>query len=252
MKQSSKSNQFSETAKRTLEMLNERRLRVQDNAPKCPYCDYSVGILEDGFDYAQTCKTTSCEQKFCKKLSEKAIKNRTNRATEQLIKFGVGKRFSAARMDDFPKTLRGALENTQDALIMGENGVGKSHLAAAFAAQAFIGKELYCVWANVPELLILIRSSFRPDAESTERQIIKRLCETDLLILDDLGAEKMSDFSLSTLYVIINKRHDETKPTIVTTNMEVEDVAEQEPRIASRIAGYKQIRLTGKDRRLKK
>ena len=70
--------------------------------------------------------------------------------------------------------------------------------------------------------------------------------------MDDMGAEKTTDWSMSTLYVLIDKRYSEMMPTIITSNLTVAEVADKVgDRIASRIAGMcKVIELKGKDRRL--
>lgn len=104
---------------------------------------------------------------------------------------------------------------------------------------------------TVPELLLKIRSTFSLDR--CEEEIVDKYSNCKLLVLDDLGAEKTSEFSLQILYIILNRRYNEQLQTILTSNLSLDDIREKlGDRIASRIAGMCQIvKLTGKDRRLK-
>jgi DNA replication protein DnaC len=97
-----------------------------------------------------------------------------------------------------------------------------------------------------------LRDSFREKAERSEREIIEHYSNVQLLVLDDLGAEKTSDFALQSLYIIIDKRYSEMRHTIITSNLSVDEIAGKVgDRIASRIAGMcRVIELKGRDRRI--
>ena len=99
---------------------------------------------------------------------------------------------------------------------------------------------------------MVLRNTFKDKSEQSETEIINNLSEANILILDDLGAEKSSEFALQSLYVIIDQRYSEIRPTIITSNLSLGEIAEKVgDRIASRIAGMcKVIELKGKDRRL--
>lgn len=100
--------------------------------------------------------------------------------------------------------------------IEGTNGTGKTHLAAAIALQ-LIHEGVPVICKTSSDLLLDIKKSFDGDGmrESDILDIYKRV---DLLIIDDLGKEQCSDWSMSTLYSILNDRYEDMKPTIVTTN----------------------------------
>ena len=100
--------------------------------------------------------------------------------------------------------------------IEGTNGTGKTHLAAAIALQ-LIHEGVPVICKTSSDLLLDIKKSFDGDGirESDVLDIYKRV---DLLIIDDLGKEQCSDWSMSTLYSILNDRYEDMKPTIVTTN----------------------------------
>lgn len=100
--------------------------------------------------------------------------------------------------------------------IEGTNGTGKTHLAAAIALQ-LINEGIPVICKTSSDLLLDIKKSFDSEGarESEVLDIYKRV---DLLIIDDLGKEQCSDWSMSTLYSILNDRYEDMKPTIVTTN----------------------------------
>ena len=132
----------------------------------------------------------------------------------------------------------------------GPPGTGKTHLAVALLKNA--GKMEYDTFVTVAILLLMLRESFQKDAERSEADIIRQFTRARLVVLDDLGAEKTSEFALQSLYIIIDKRYSEMRPTIITSNLSVDEISEKVgDRIASRIAGMcKVIELKGKDRRI--
>lgn len=134
--------------------------------------------------------------------------------------------------------------------LYGPPGTGKTHLAVALLMDA--GKMEYDTFTTVANLLLELRESFRKDAEKSEMSIIRHFTRANLIILDDLGAEKTSEFALQSLYIIIDKRYSECQSTIITSNLTLEEIAEKiGDRIASRIAGMcRVIELKGRDRRI--
>lgn len=106
--------------------------------------------------------------------------------------------------------------------IEGTNGTGKTHLAAAIALQ-LIGEGIPVVCKTSSDLLLDIKKSF-DSGEYTEAQILGVYKTVDLLIIDDLGKEQCSDWSMSMLYSILNDRYEDMKPTIITTNYGADDL----------------------------
>lgn len=120
-------------------------------------------------------------------------------------------------------------------VLLGKNGCGKTHLAAAIANYRLEQGDTVC-FANVPDLLDELRASFAPDAAERYDTVFARLREVPVLVLDDLGAHHVSAWAQEKLYQILNHRHVARMPTVVTTNVELKDV---EPRIRSRLADLK-------------
>lgn len=147
-------------------------------------------------------------------------------------------------------------------VLRGNTGCGKTHLAIAIAKQ--IPTEpanIRGTWETVPgtifttapELLLKIRSAFREDAKQTEEQLIDYYAGCELLILDDLGSEKTTEFAVTTFYIILDRRIRDCKQTIITTNLsqaEVEQVFGA--RISSRMAAMENIKINMPDYRKKR
>ena len=96
----------------------------------------------------------------------------------------------------------------------GEKGTGKTKLAAIIANErAGTGKPV--LFASVPDLMADIRASFASGGTSERVQAVK---EAPFLVLDDLGAEKMTEWVGEQLFCIVNHRYNEQLPTVVTSN----------------------------------
>jgi DNA replication protein DnaC len=112
--------------------------------------------------------------------------------------------------------------NTPDGkglLLMGGCGSGKTHLAvAALNDVVHSGKPGRVVFANFQDLIQEIQASFDPDQTATKAEIMRPLLEADLLVLDELGSVKPTQFVQDILYYVINTRYNEELATIFTTN----------------------------------
>ena len=183
---------------------------------------------------------------------------------------GMPKKYLPARLSDFPK----AVANTEpkSLYLCGDRGVGKTHLACAiarFSAEnrepvrySEIGERITFkvsastlpMYISVPVLLMEIRDSFKNDSAMSEKKLIEKYGSAPFLILDDLGVEKTTDWSLQTLYTLINRRYEEELVTIITSNLSLKELAEKVgDRIASRIAEMCEVKvMKGEDRRLKR
>jgi DNA replication protein DnaC len=136
--------------------------------------------------------------------------------------------------------------------IMGPAGTGKTTLAMLISKMAL--QENYSVAIySLPKLLARIRQTY--DAEpggDSYLSFFERLTSVDLLHIDDLGAEKRSDWVLEQLYALVNERYEAQRSILVTTNL---DQAELEEQIGSRTVSRlveicEMIPLFGPDRRI--
>jgi DNA replication protein DnaC len=127
----------------------------------------------------------------------------------------------------------GALGHRPFLLLEGtQKGTGKTHQAVGTAIEVWSRKGVQAKFWEVPKLLVRYRATVHDGATETVEQIDAELQAAPLLILDDLGAEKGSDFVFEALYRVINHRYSYKAPTIVTTNVDLKDY---DSRIASRL-----------------
>ena len=111
-------------------------------------------------------------------------------------------------------------------LFTGSNGIGKTHLAVAVLRDLAEARKLRGQFWDFHELMREIRSSYNPEVRMTESEVLEPIINTDLLVLDDLGAWKMTDWMNDTLFYILNQRYVNQRPSIITTNFEDRDNSE--------------------------
>lgn len=113
-------------------------------------------------------------------------------------------------------------------LLMGPSGVGKTHLAVA-ALKDLLRRGHGGLFCDYRELLKEIQASYNPASESTEMGILEPVRTAEILILDDLGASKPSDWVRDIVGIVLNARYNERRTTIITTNYFDTPVTDGEP-----------------------
>ncbi len=111
-------------------------------------------------------------------------------------------------------------------LFSGDNGVGKTHLAVAVLRELVSARGARGQFWDFHELIREIKSSYDPETKTTELQVLEPVVSMDVLLLDDLGAWKMTDWMNDTLFYILNSRYMAKRPTLITTNFQ--DVTREE------------------------
>ena len=125
------------------------------------------------------------------------------------------------------------IANTRGILLMGKPGRGKSHLMASHGAK-WSAAGLTVAYQSVGNLLGLLRTGFEDQLHDERLRFVST--RVDLLMLDDLGAERRTDWSEEKLYLILDARLKIKKSLFVTTNLTEAELYERyHPRIASRL-----------------
>ena len=124
----------------------------------------------------------------------------------------------ARRVPDRFPSANNLREQGRGLLLEGPPGVGKTHLAVAVLKQVMDSSGARGLFYDTRDLLRVIRSTYDPSIRTTELEILRPVMTADLLVLDDLGAEKTSEWVEETMNLIVNTRYNERRLTIFTSN----------------------------------
>jgi DNA replication protein DnaC len=182
-------------------------------------CDGSTWILDEETNEARPCR---CRDQ------------RVRQAASGGVGTGIGRRFLEVSFDREPivsldsmvlrqvrafvRAIDENLEKGRGLWFDGPVGTGKTSLAILVAKAAKDAGRSYAVYP-VPRLLAEIKRTFDRDASDTYLGVFRRLCTVDVLVLDDLGAEKQTEWVLEQLYSIVNERWQDRRSIVVTTNI---------------------------------
>jgi len=199
--------------------------------PACETCrgtGFSI-VERDGREYAQPCACRRArEGRAVDSLGDCRIPPRYEHCT--LASFEPGSSSLAAALERAMAFCSGYPHLANDEglglLFCGDNGVGKTHLAVGVLRELVEGKGARGQFWDFHELIREIKSSYDPETKTTELQVLEPVVESDLLLLDDLGAWKMTDWMNDTLFYILNSRYMAKRPTLITTNYQ--DVTREE------------------------
>jgi DNA replication protein DnaC len=154
---------------------------------------------------------------------------------------------------DFVRRIEEHLDSGRGLWFQGDVGTGKTSLAMLVSRSALeLGRSVAIY--SIPRLLSDIKATYEDAGGSSYGELFRRLCEVDLLHLDDLGAERKTEWVLEQLYAIVNERWQDQRSIVVTTNItDLGELREQVgPRTVSRLAEIcgEPIPIMGPDRRL--
>ena len=109
-------------------------------------------------------------------------------------------------------------------LFLGPPGVGKTHLAVA-VLKRLVERGFECVFLDYQALLDRIRRGYDPACGASAKEAYQAALDTEVVLLDDLGAHRVTDWVSDTVFGIINHRYNAKKATLVTTNLPDRDFA---------------------------
>lgn len=252
-------------------------------------------VGEDGLLYCTKCHTRRCTKDpvpmfgkrmpvVCECMKEEERKQKEQEAQkEKLRKLDklrgaslLGDRYKDTTFDktdlnrpeDFQKAFQRcqrycqvadqALENGYGMYIYGDSGTGKTHLTACMCNE-LMSNFHQCLFTNFFEISKLIRSTWNGNADS--ESVIRRLCEVDFLFLDDLGTEMVTkngedNWLQGQVFDIINKRYNNKKPTIFSSNYSMNQLITERGLMAKTVdrigeMSTAMIRLSGESYRRK-
>ena len=153
---------------------------------------------------------------------------------ERLVDANIPKRYQHCTLDNltvYNESLRKAVDQARriaeafpvvnkGLLLEGQPGVGKTHLAVAVLKQVIRNAGARGVFYDTRDLLRVIRSTYDRSIQTTELEVLSPVMHADVLVLDDLGAEKASEWVEETMNLIVNTRYNEKRLTLFTSNYE--------------------------------
>jgi len=179
-------------------------------------------VERDGISAADKCEcagATASRRRFSRsgippKFANSSFENFSLLNENPIAHRGITPVFMAVRKyaREFPMSEKPGL------LLIGETGTGKTHLAVA-ALQALIERGFEGRFFDFNELIDKIRNSYVSESSASDRAAYSQAMESEILLLDDLGAHRVKDFVQDVLTSIISYRYNNNKPLIATTNL---------------------------------
>ena len=126
----------------------------------------------------------------------------------------------------YVRDVSGNLDKGKGLWLFGDVGTGKTSLAMLVAKAADKAGRSIAVY-SVPQLLATIRRTYESNSEDSYDALMRRLTGVDLLLLDDLGAERQTEWVLEQLYSIVNTRYEDQRSVVVTTNLQPDALGDQ-------------------------
>lgn len=259
-------------AEEAMEQVKQANLALQQERKALEAQHFAPGFLEEdpvcdkcgsgGYVGSAMC---TCLQQRCRQQQQKLI-DRLTTGKERFASFrldyypletdpmyGVSPRRLMERNLQICKEYADTFgEKSGNLLFVGNTGLGKTFLSACIAAEVAM-KGFSVAYESAPRLFDRLgKNQFAGDEQT--RQETAQYTDCDLLILDDLGTEMTNQFVISALYSLVNERLLSGKSTVISTNLNVEEIAQRySPQIASRLQGcYRGLTFLGQDIRVLK
>jgi DNA replication protein DnaC len=195
---------------------------IKASQPVCPACrgtGWRLLSAADGGEASRCdCRLSERSQGL---LEEAGIPKRYQQCVFSAFQSVPGSEINAALMlasafaREYPEE-----DRRNGLLLVGPVGVGKTHLAVSLAHALIEEKGVSCRFCDYRELLKRIQATFDSSNPATEAGVVAPLLDTEVLILDDVGVGRATEWALETLHYILNTRYSQERTTILTTNYE--------------------------------
>jgi DNA replication protein DnaC len=189
--------------------------RHEEEPSVCAFC-YGVGMEVVPGKGARRCRCRT-ENSRAKLMEAALIPRRYSECSLQSYQPAKGNgtqllafNYAFGLVREYPAVNRGLL-------FMGACGIGKTHLSVAIL-RGLIEKNVPCIFYEFGSLLKEIQNSYNPVSQNSELKVLAPVFEAEVLVLDELGASKPTDWVRDTMMQIINTRYNDRKLTIFTTN----------------------------------
>jgi DNA replication protein DnaC len=178
-------------------------------------------VKANGTRAVETCEC-QVEQRATRLLNRAAIPARYEHCSLDSYEAnfpGADRSLSAAHLmarrfvDGYPATTAG-----RGLLLTGSIGVGKTHLAVGILHSLIVEKGVHGLFCDYRELLKQIQHSYNPQVATTEMEILQPVFDAEVLVLDELGAAKPTDWVWDTVALVLNTRYNDKRTTLITTN----------------------------------
>lgn len=131
----------------------------------------------------------------------------------------AGQKKALATCREYADNFREHYDAGRCLLLLGKPGTGKTHLAAAIASHVIREHRATAVYRTVAGLLQHVKGSYDRESDYTEAEAFQSFVEPHLLILDEVGVTKPTEFEQATVFAVINARYEEQLPTIIVSNL---------------------------------
>jgi DNA replication protein DnaC len=214
-------------------------------------CDGSGFLYDDATNTAYDCRCRPHRVARAKARSLSAVIPRRYRdvAFERRPVTEIEPRAVVGAVRSFVDRIDAHLDGGRGLWFVGPVGTGKTTLAMLVSKEAIRAGRSVAIY-SLPRLLNEIRDTHRADRSHVD--LLNRLTAVDLLHIDDVGAERTTDWVLEELYSIVNARYEDARSMVITTNLDYDELCTQiSARTASRLAEMcDQLPLDGADRRV--
>ena len=219
-----------------------RQLRYIDNhLPACPAWNLQdQELIENMAEVCIVCEGSGLRivQEDGRQVARPCECRLAQRAGRMLDRARIPKRYEHCSLDSYESKFRGAdktlaaahmrarkfvegypIESAGTGLLLtGSIGVGKTHLAVGILQAVIMERGASGLFWDYRELLKEVQNSYNREVQATEMEILRPICKAEVLVLDELGAAKPSEWVWDTVAQVLNSRYNDRLTTIITTN----------------------------------